>query len=182
MSEKSSRLHTTLVCIAATACVGLYAWAYAIFSKTVVAWWMPVGGALTISAATALFLSRSWRWLTKTDETLYNVLCHILAVSAVGYFAILGCNYFMADAASEHEESVVVEHKIRRERDTYRRVGRNRMVKSGTRTVYSLDIVFDDGTEKRIPVTQREYNRTREGGSMTLTMQQGLLGFPVIKD
>lgn len=46
--------------------------------------------------------------------------------------------------------------------------------------VYDLNLQFADGRTKSIRVEAAQYNRTRTGATLTLLMEKGLLGWPVI--
>lgn len=46
--------------------------------------------------------------------------------------------------------------------------------------VYDLNLRFSDGRTKSIRVEAAQYNRTRTGATLTLPMERGLLGWPVI--
>lgn len=46
--------------------------------------------------------------------------------------------------------------------------------------VYDLNLRFSDGRTKSIRVDAARYNRTRTGATLTLPMERGLLGWPVI--
>ena len=83
---------------------------YVIYEDTLTAWWIPVGMALLIALATIPFYKK-WIWLTTMDDKVINCLCHLACIGAISYVLFLGGNYWFADPASTHEETVMVQKK-----------------------------------------------------------------------
>lgn len=170
-----------LLCIIAIAGLFLYVGAYVINVRTLTPMWIMPAIAASIALATMPMLARRWQWLTGSDRPIYNALCHIYVAGALAYFAIAGGNYFFADSSTAVTEQATVTGRHTETRDTYRRIGRARHIKSGTTTTYYITLLHSDGTERDMQVTRQEYNHTRTGQQRTLTLQRGLLGFTVIK-
>ena len=59
-------------------------------------------------------------------------------------------------------------------------MGRNRYRRGNPYYKYILRVRFDNGRLKEIEVPLKRYNRTRTGGKMTLDLETGLWGYPVI--
>ena len=170
-----------LRCAAGAACLFLYVWGYVIYEHTLVGWWLPAAGAAVLVLFTSGVAPRMWAAVTCSGDRSVNLVCHAFAVGAIGWFALLGGNYFGADAASARDTEVTVAERIAVTRSKYNRRGR-RMMKSGTYKVYYLRLTFDDGRTKKVPVSLAQYNRARTGGRMSFHARKGLLGFTVLRD
>ena len=145
-------------------------------------WWYPIAAALIPAAATAPRLYNKWRALTTSDKAVINVICHLVVVGSVLYASLLGANYLFADATTGHKVQATILAKHKETHDKYRTVGRRRRVKNGTYDTFHLCLGFADGRKKDMTVTRSEYNRVRTGGTKTMSLQRGLLGFTVIKN
>lgn len=154
---------------------------YVLYQKTVITWWWPVAVAMAVAGITVRSLYGKWSVLTTSGNRTLNILCHFFAVGSVAYFAILGINYFFADAGTRHTEEVRVIDKSIRKHQKYRAVGRRRRVADGTYSNYYICVEFADGTGKEIPVTHAFYSRARKGATTVLEIQKGFFGIMVIK-
>lgn len=153
---------------------------YVYYEKTLVEWWTPVVFAVFVTVATLPLLGRHWSWLVGEDKT-FGFLCHIFVMGCMAYFLFLGGNWFLADESTVHQEEVTVEEKKHNERTTEYRVGR-RYYRSGRKShSYYLKVRLADGSLKEMPVTLKRYNRVRTGSTVTISLQEGALGFMVIK-
>lgn len=169
-----------LRCAAGAACLFLYVWGYVIYEHTLVGWWLPAAGAVVLILFTG-GAARMWSAVTGTADRTMNLVCHVFAVGAIGWFALLGGNYFGAGAATARDAEVTVAERIAVTRNKYIRRGR-RMMKSGTYKVYYLRLTFEDGRTKKVPVSLAQYNRARTGGSMNFRTRKGRFGFTVLRD
>jgi len=154
---------------------------YVLYQQTIVTWWYPVAAAAVVAAATAPVMYGRWRIMTTSDNAALNILCHLYVIGSVAYFAFLCGNYVFADTATGHKEEVTVVEKYKKTHRKYRTVGRRRRVQNGTYDNFFLRVEFSGGTDKELSVTRSVYNKTRNGSVMTLYMQKGLFGFPVMK-
>lgn len=152
---------------------------YVIYEDTLASWWIPVGMALLVALATLPFYKK-WVWLTTMDGKVINCLCHIACVGAVSYALFLGGNYWLADASSTHEETVMIQKKYMETHKKTRKVGKHRYVSNGVRKEYYLQVVFENGNVETLHVSLATYNKTRQGKSKILTLQKGFFGLPVI--
>lgn len=84
---------------------------YVIYEDTLTAWWIPLGMALLIALVTIPFYKK-WIWLTTMDGKVINCLCHLACIGAISYVLFLGGNYWFADPASTHEETVMVQKNM----------------------------------------------------------------------
>ena len=128
---------------------------YVISEKTLAAWWIPVGVALAAGMLT-LPLYRKWIWLTTVE------------------------NGIVADA-DEYEVTVTVLDKRMEQHEKRRKVGKHRYVSDGMRYEYYLEVAFDNGTVKTLHVSRAVYRNAQKGQPKALSLSQGGLGLPVIK-
>ena len=154
---------------------------YIYYEKTLVVWWLPVVVAVTAVVATIPWSRSGWRWFVGDDKT-FNTLCHIFAVGCITYFLMMGGNYLLADKDSMQKEEVMVEDKKHNVRKTGYRSGRHYRRSNRTTHSYYLTVRLDDGTLKEMPVTASLYNRVRAGRPIEICLQEGALGFRVIKE
>jgi len=165
-------------------CLIGYVWGYVLAELTLVSWWSPVALALALAAGGYLLLGRKfealWRRWTKMEGRPAAMLAYLFFAGSPCWFGPLAVNSCLAPPDSAYEETVTVVKKEHVVRTKYRRVGRHRRVADGVRHVYYLRVAFADGFEKRYPVSQAEYNRTRESAEKTVSLRMGFLGIPVI--
>lgn len=152
---------------------------YVISEKTLAAWWIPVGVALTAGMLT-LPLYRKWIWLTTVENRIVNVLCHLVCVGSFCYVLFLSGNNLLADA-DEYEVTVTVLDKRMEQHEKRRKVGKHRYVSDGMRYEYYLEVAFDNGTVKTLHVSRAVYRNVQKGQPKALSLSQGGLGLPVIK-
>ena len=141
---------------------------YVIYEDTLTAWWIPLGMALLIALVTIPFYKK-WIWLTT-----------LACIGAISYVLFLGGNYWFADPASTHEETVMVQKKYVETHKKTRRVGRHRYVSDGIRKEYYLQVAFENGAVEELHVSLSTYNKAKAGASKILTLQKGFFGLPVI--
>ena len=165
-----------------TVLLAMIAWGigYAIYGETLIDWWEPLSMALILAIAT-LFLYKNWQWLTRSNSKILNGICHLFHVSALCYFLILGGNFILADPSSTREEKVTVLSKDIETHKQTRRVGNHRYVPAGERKEYYLQVIFENGTRKKLPVSLSTYNKTRTNATRTLTLEKGFFGYTIIK-
>lgn len=165
-----------------TMLVAILAWAfgYVIYEETLIAWWEPLLMALILAIAT-LFFTKSWKWLTHSDNKILNGICHIFHVSALCYFLILSGNFMLADPSSIREEKITVLSKHIETHKQTRRVRKHRYVPAGERKEYYLHVVFENGAQKKLPVSLSTYNKVRTNTTRTLTLEKGFFGYTIIK-
>lgn len=152
-----------------------------LWEKTLIEWWVIPSGALAVGFGTAFFAGNKWSWLTTVASRPINRTVHTLAVTVILTCCVIGANYFWTSKDSAVEVETVVEAKVRKEHQRTRRVGRNRYINAGVWYSYHLQVRMPDGRLKTIEVGRGEYSRAREGSVKKLTLQEGLLGIPVIK-
>lgn len=125
-------------------------------------------------------LKGAWRKWLKPESAWTPAVTHFAAFILGGVALLLSLNYFGADSSTIHREEVTVVSKETHKRHHSRRVGRRRYTTGEPYYVYDLNLRFSDGRTKSIRVEAAQYNRTRTGATLTLLMEKGLLGWPVI--
>ena len=162
--------------------LAVLAWAFGfvLYKETLIAWWEPLLMALILAIAT-LFFAKKWQWLTRSDNNILNGICHLFHASAFCYLMILGGNFMLADPSSTREEKVTVLSKHIETHKQTRRVGNHRYVPAGERKEYYLQVIFENGTRKKLPVSLSTYNKTRTNATRTLTLEKGFFGYTIIK-
>lgn len=150
------------------------------YGSTIVKPWVPFGMAVLLGIA-SIAVSGIWRRLTGSAKWWINALYGFAVVGAVSAFAIMGGNYFMADESTAHIEEVEVVDKYREKHYKSRRVSRRVYTRGAPYWTYHVTVEFADGRRKSIEVTQKRYQRIRNGSVRELTMQKGLFGMPVVK-
>lgn len=151
-----------------------------LYANTLVEWWVPA--SITAMAAAALWmpLKGAWREWLQTESGWTPAVTHFAAFILGGCTLLLALNYFGADSSTIHREEVTVVSKETHKRHHSRRVGRRRYTTGEPYYVYDLNLQFADGRTKSLRVEAARYRRTRTGATLTLPMEKGLLGWPVI--
>lgn len=144
-------------------------------------WLAPAIGAATGLATLPAGL-KSWIKFPFVPGKIFAGIYHVAATGIAVTFLLLAANYhFASKSSAEHVAGVVrgkqIEHKTR-----YRRVGRGRMIPSGTYPVYTLSIEMNDGEHRKESVSNRRYNSIRRGDTLVYTVERGLLGWRIISD
>lgn len=162
-------------------CVACYSLAMSLYGNTLVVWWAPVAGCVAASALASAVMWRMWPWITGTRRVAVNYICSLVMATGVLLAAFFGCNYMYADSSSLHKESVSVERKFSKKHHRTRRVGRRTYTTGESYYTYHVEVRFADGRLKEMAVPAGRYNRLRTGGTMTLDMERGMWGLPVIR-
>ena len=153
---------------------------YVYYENTLIVWWIPVVLSAVVALLTVPLLGRRWRWLTGSDSRFLNLLCHCYVVGLLFYFAILGGNYLLADASTACEREALVLSKKSETKERRFRVRRH-TYQNKTVHYYYLNVCFEDGTCKLVPVSLSVYNRSRVDGKRTFSVQRGGWGIWLIK-
>lgn len=161
--------------------IGTSGIAMALHGETFVSPWLPGLLALALGASTSLVMWKWWIPLTGTDSRLFNTLCHIVTVASVAIAAFYGANYAFADRSTHHTEMAVVEGRYSETRYHSRRVGRRVVGRGEPYKVYHIEVCLTDGQKKRLSVPFGRFRRIHTGDTISLPVEQGALGFPVIR-
>ncbi|MDE6126569.1 MAG: hypothetical protein K2G30_06405 [Muribaculaceae bacterium] len=151
------------------------------YANTLVEWWLPLVVALCAALLFWVLMKGAWaRWWPGAYGWL-RCVAHFAIFAPLAAFVLLGANYAGADDATLHGERVEVERKYREKHYRNRRVGRNRYVKGEPYYTYKVEVRFADGRLKTLDYPLERYNCVRQGAPLTLEMEAGLLGWPVIR-
>lgn len=172
---------TVLFVILIFIAIGLWGGAMALYGRTSVEWMLPLAVGLFMSALTVRPMARMWKWLLESGSSLLAGTVHILAMTGVFAFIFLGANYWLADDSTLHEERVALLGRDREKHYHTRRVGRHRYVRGNPYYVYYITVRLPDGREKRMQTSLGFYNSLTRKDSVTLEMESGGLGMPVIR-
>lgn len=153
----------------------------AIYGNTVVSWYLPLAVGLLLAAATARPCQRMWQWLLGTADRRISAAIHVVAATGVFAFILLGINYFGADDSTLHEERVALLSRHSEKHYRQRRVGRNRYVRGDPYYQYYMTVRLADGREKELSITRNYYHNIARHDSVTLRLENGMLGLPVIR-
>ena len=164
---------TTFVALGAAGAGYAFAW------RTFVQWWEPVLLALGLGMGIALWIKGGFAKLLAVKSKALSLVIASLVMSAICYGGLMSLNYCLADHDRSHDELAEVTAKFSEERTRYRRVGRGRMVPSGTYKVYYVKVRFDNGAVRDLPVTAGAYTRARVGEKRHFAVTKGFLGYTV---
>ena len=170
------RIIVILVCIAG---LGM---ASVIFGETLVEWWIPVVLCLSVSAAAAVPLGRRMKYLTTSSNRYVNFAAALVMVFSVVAGGLFTLNYYGSDRNSRSEVKAEVARKYRKTRHRSRRVSRRVYTQGEKYYVYYFELALPGGRRKELHVDTKQYHRTREGAVLTLEVEKGLFGVPVIKE
>lgn len=178
-SEKTGRTVVLVIVIILAVC--LYGGAVALYGMTSVEWALPCAVGLFMAALTLKPMLGAWKWMLESGSAIFAGIAHMLAMTGVFAFLFLGINFWLADDATLHRERVELLGRDREKRHHSRRVGRHRYVRGDAYYVYHMTVRLPDGREKRIDVPLSYYNTLVRKDSVTLTLESGGLGMPVIR-
>lgn len=164
-------------------CIGVCgAICVALYSDTLIDWYIPVGVAAAMALFSAGAMYYHWPWLTGSKSKVLNFCCHTVISFILMLFIFFGGNYWFADDSSEHTEEVVVEKRYREKHNHTKRVRRGVYVASGSvYYTYGIDVRFPDGRVKSLSIPEKRYRRIRTGSTIPLEVEMGFFGVPVVK-
>lgn len=152
----------------------------AIYGDTFINPWLPLLLALATGLSTSLVMWKGWRGITDSDSRTFNSICHVATVTSVLTAAFYLGNYAWADTSTLHEEKAVVVSRYSETRHKSKRVGR-RTVAGEPYKVYFVEVELADGRRKSLSASYARFRRIHTGDTLSLQVEEGALGFPVIK-
>lgn len=150
------------------------------FSLTIVSPALVVIPAVAIALLAAYLLREKLCRLSANDNKIINTLLATLFFTSLLTCAFLCANYSLKGTGM-HEEEVTVERLYHKTRHRTRRVGRRYVANGEPYNVYYMEIAFSNGNRKEIYLGQHGYKGYRQGRSITLKIEKGAFGIPVIK-
>ncbi len=158
------------------------AMAMVLYDRTLVEWWhiaficflpaIPTGFALR-KVFTGVF-----GWSSQAAGTVISTVMLFLIFSGIYYSA----NYYGSDSQSRRDLPLEVTDKFSEEHYRTKRVSRSRYTRGEKYMVYKLEILLPDGRHKIIDIPFNTYKNVRVGKTINLSVEDGLLGSPVIKN
>lgn len=166
--------------------LGLLAFAsytFAIFlgTKTLTTLWIPWVVTAAVALATGLHLAPLCRVFTGSTRFILNYDIYSFISTGVLTGLFFSLNYFLSDPSSACGVNADVTRIYSETRYHTRRVGRRVVGRGNPYKVYNADVVLPGGRTKTIPLTLSEYNSSRHSTVMTVEVEKGFFGLPVIK-
>ena len=160
--------------------VGCVAVDSALWDYTLVDTVVPLSVGVVGAIVTGLLFGRSWKSVTGSSNRALNFSCQAVFGFILFSSAFFMINSWMADG-ERYDEKVEVTERIREKHKRTRRVGRRYVADGPEYYMHYLKVRFDDGQTKKIAIGHGEYARRKAGDSVTVEMQCGKFGYPVIK-
>ena len=109
-------------------------------------------------------------------------LAVLVAVGSLATGTFYALNFSLSDSTRQTEVHAVVERKYTEEHYRTRRVSRRTVGRGEKYTVWYIDLVVDGGVSKTWQVSSGQYRRLHIGDTLTLALERGLFGYPVVKN
>ncbi len=151
---------------------GCVAFSMVLQRNTLVDWWMPAAACLPLACVGGWFLAPSMRMLTAVESKAINVLAGIILAGSVIVTGAYSLNFYLSKPETAHG----IEAKVVNKYSEVRKSKRSR------RTVYTIVIKLPDSRHKNFEVPVADFNRYRNGDAITLHVEDGFFGIPVIKE
>ena len=139
---------------------------------------------LTCTVIASGFIAVAWRGgfgkLLGISNELVNRLIVLVVFTGIITAGFYSVNFWMSRESTSHKEQAVVVKKYRKTRHRSRRVGR-RYVQGEPYNVYYIDLRYSSGEVKPRQVKIEKYNRIKTGDTITVGVEMGAFGFPIIK-
>lgn len=149
--------------------------------NTLIEWWKP----LAVAVIPATILGLSFAEISSRISGWSNRTLNIIVGATFWLIAALGCfyalNFFGSDTDSTIDCHARVINKYTEEHYRPRRISRYTTVRGQKYRVYYINLRLPDGKNKKLEITATQYIKIRKGKSITLKIQNGLLGIPIIK-
>lgn len=187
--KKSSGWRTFVIITASLAVIVFYGIALTLFGMTLVSPVWIVSAAVVLAAVTALALWSRWQWLTRTQNVVVNVGCHLVAATGLFMAVILGVNYYGRHTGESYTVGAEIERVYAETRYRSKRVSRRHYTRGEPYKVYFMDVKLPDGRVRKRSISLRRYNRYAWSShrrrprpdSVSLTMTPGALGLTVME-
>lgn len=171
-------MYMVLAALLIFACLGVVA---AMYRRTVVEAWVPGGIALALAALLGFGLRRRRTDFIWTRDNVMNSLVVLTLLASAIAALLYALNFMFSDPSSRRLECATVGRTYTEVHHRTRRVGRRHVRQGEPYNVYYVEIVFPGGQHKRQQITRSHFDRIQACDTIGLWMEDGLLGFPVIK-
>ena len=180
MSRKS--IDIAVIIVMALITILSAAMALALYDRTLAEWWhiafICILPAIPSGYAMRKVFSKAMGWSSQSLCALASSAIVFLIFSGIYYSA----NYYGADGDSRRDLPVEVTAKFSEEHYRSKRVARNRYTRGEKYMVYKIEILLPDGRQKKLDVPFNTYKNARVGQDINLSVEDGLLGSPVIRN
>ncbi|MDE6338167.1 MAG: hypothetical protein K2K97_00070 [Muribaculaceae bacterium] len=106
----------------------------------------------------------------------------VAGIAAVVIFIGLCClHYHMVERSTPEILEATVAKKYTETRHHTRRINRRVYTTGSPYQVYYFELELEDGSHKKLQVSNQKYNRTRYGSKIKVSRRKGLFGIPVIR-
>lgn len=158
-----------------------YGLAFAIYSDTIVEWYIPWGISLVLALLSWFLFRGMYIRLCPDTHVLLCLFGHLVAATGLWLMIVLGLNSRCADRSTTHTEQATVVGHFREKHYRSQRVSR-RVYRRGTPYYeYVVRLQFPSGKEKDFKLSLEKYNRLRNGMTIEVPVSRGFLGFPVVE-
>ena len=178
--SSSSRLSTILLIFLILVTIAAYGIFIVLADLTMVSLGNVLGCTIAVSGLIAIAWRGGFGRLLGISNAIVNKLIVLVVFTGLLTAGFYGVNFWMAKEETSHKVRAVVVKKYRETRHRSRRVGR-RYVQGEPYNVYYLDLQYPGGEVKPRQVKIGKFNHTGTGDTITVGIEMGALGFPVIK-
>lgn len=150
--------------------------------QTLTPLWIPWSVVGALSIASGLVAWKIWCPLTGCRKVWLNFLLNIAVAAGILSGAIFSLNYWLAEESSDTVVTAAVTARYSETRHYTRRLGRRLSARGNPYKVYFVRLALPGGREKDFRVDAGQYNRLRNAAEVDLTVEEGFLFMPVVKE
>ena len=156
--------------------------ALVLHDRTLVDRWIPICVCLAAAIPAGFITRNAFRALTGFVSSTANFLIALAASFIILYGCFYTVNYYCTDHHSQTDVSVAVIAKYSEEHYRVKRVSRGRTTRGEKYMVYYMTVLLPDGRVKKMEIPAKRYRSLRADSTITLSLENGYFGFPVIKN
>lgn len=180
-SNKKGIWHTVVLVILAFVVISALGMGVAIQSNTLAPRLLPTCALALAACLFGIALKKVMRAITESDKWWLNYAAGAILGFSLLFGAFYGLNFFLSDAGSAQPFATSVTRKYTEERRETQRNSR-RHYTTRTRTAFCLEVTLPNGRVRKYDVSPGQYAKTKVGHPVTLTVETGFFGIPVVKD
>lgn len=169
----------TIVCLVSLGC---YGFSITLHHDTLINGWWPLGISAAVAIITSLWGWQLWKWLTDMRAVWVNCIVHIIVTTSVLLLLFYSINYYGSRPSSEITRDVEITSRYYKIHHHSNRTGRHSYSRGAPYKVYFIQITFPSGRTKDLQLPYSEYRRLHKGSHLSLQLQRGFFGIPVIKN
>lgn len=179
--SKRKNYRTALWIILSVIALFSYAASYSLGNNTMTSFPVVTGVSFAVASAISFLAIPFWRKVTGSENTGINIAANIIFMTGLLAALFYTLNFAFSENATRHTEPAVVINKYIEVRHHSKRVSRNRYVRGEAYNVYYIDLTFENGSIKPFPLKQNLYSKISVGDTISVPVEKGLFGIPVIK-